>query len=146
MIRKTQILLKFTGLLLISRVAPAGTLLYLEDNTRQFGTVDTGTGAFTLAGTISTLLFGMGFDTSGRLDANDSGLAPNTGFYRVDPSTAGLTFVANMNNASSSSSLASRNGGGTLYLTNTPAYYAGHTGRHFPWPGRHRARAAESGD
>jgi hypothetical protein len=78
---------------------------------------NTATGASTVLGTSSTVVFGLGY-SGGVLYANDNGSAPATGFYTVNASNGALTFINNIGNASTSGTgaITSVAGGGTLYF------------------------------
>jgi hypothetical protein len=90
--------------------------VYVATSNGSFVQYNTLTGAFTVLGTSSTALFGMGF-SGGVLYANDSGSAPNTGFYTVNPANGELTLMANISGSSIGGSgvLTAPVTGGTLY-------------------------------
>jgi len=90
--------------------------VYVATSSGGFLEYNTLTGAFTVLGTSSTPLFGMGF-SGGVLYANDSGSAPTTGFYTVNPANGALTPVANISGSAISLAgvLTAPVTGGTLY-------------------------------
>ena len=90
--------------------------VYVATSSGGFLEYNTLTGAFTVLGTSSTPLFGMGF-SGGVLYGNDSGKAPTTGFYTVNPANGALTPVANISGSAISGAgvLTAPVTGGTLY-------------------------------
>jgi hypothetical protein len=90
--------------------------VYVTTSSGSFLLYNTLTGAFTVLGTSSTALFGMG-PSGGVLYANDSGKAPLTGFYTVNPANGALTPVAKISGSTilGRGTLAGPVAGGTLY-------------------------------
>jgi hypothetical protein len=95
--------------------------VYVATSNGDFLLYNTLTGAFTVLGTSSAPLFGMGF-SGGVLYGNDSGLAPSTGFYTVNPANGALTPVANI-----SGSTISGSGVLTAPITGGALYYFDHS-------------------
>jgi hypothetical protein len=94
----------------------AASTVFIGTDVGQIGTLDTVTWVFTQIRNSGPGLDGLAFDVFGNLDAVGLGSAPNIDFDRVDPATGNVTFVAKTNNQSGAASLASKPGGGTLYL------------------------------
>lgn len=88
-------LLLLGGCVCLAALPAMADEVYVATSSGGFIEYNTLTGAFTLLGTSSTPLFGMGF-SGGVLYANDSGAAPTTGFYTVNPANGALTPVANI--------------------------------------------------
>jgi hypothetical protein len=103
------------ALLCLVAIPAAADDVYVGTSTGDFGVFNTGTGTFSLIGSSSTVIYGLGF-SGGTLYANDSGSSPNTGFYTVNTTTGVLTPVANISGSTSGTgALTAPIGGGTLY-------------------------------
>lgn len=89
---------------------------YVATSNGSFVQYDTLTGAYTVLGTNSTVLYGLGY-SGGVLYANDSGASPNVGFYIVNPANGALTTVGNISGATSGTGgMTAPMGGGTIYF------------------------------
>jgi len=89
--------------------------VYVGTSNGSFVEYNTTTGADTLLGTNTTVLFGLATQ-GGVLYANDNGSSPTTGFYSVNPSNGALTSIGDIAGATSGTgSITSLPGGGTLY-------------------------------
>jgi hypothetical protein len=71
--------------------AKAGPIIaYEEDGSANFGTINPGTGVFSLIGNTETLFSGLGVDSSGK---RHGGLNGGTTFEQVNKSTGALTAI-----------------------------------------------------
>ncbi len=110
MVRTFDKLMRFLSLIALSSVTLfqlGAATVYLGTTNGQIGTFDTLSGVFQEIRHSGTSLDGLAFDSIGNLDAIDTGIAPNIGYYRVNTATGGLTFVANTTNAVGQAGLAS---------------------------------------
>ncbi len=90
--------------------------VYVATNNGSFAEYNTTTGAYTLLGTNATVLWGMGYTSSGVLYANDSSSSPNTGLYTVNVTNGALTTVADLTGSTGGTgTLTAPNTGGTLF-------------------------------
>lgn len=90
--------------------------VYIATNNGSFAEYNTTTGAYTLLGTNATVLWGMGYTSSGVLCANDSSGSPNTGLYTVSVTNGALTAVGDLTGSTTGSgTLTAPNVGGTLF-------------------------------
>lgn len=116
--RRTLLIAVLSGIFgcLLSLPALADEV-YVATSNGDFLKYNTLTGSFTVLGTSSTPLFGMGF-SGGVLYGNDSNAAPNTGFYTVNPGNGALTAVGTISGSTISGAgvLSAPVNGGTLYF------------------------------
>jgi hypothetical protein len=92
--------------------------VYVATNNGSFLDYNTATGSYTLIGTSSAVLWGMGYTAGGVLYANDKGSSPNVGFYKVNPNNARITLIGDISGPTSGAgTLTSPTAGGTLYYT-----------------------------
>ncbi len=85
-----------------------GSTLYLTDSSREFGTLDTTTGVFTVISTQGVLLFGMGFSSGGTLYGTGSN-SPAT-VYQVNTTTGFPTSIGMAGSSATGSTVLATDG------------------------------------
>jgi hypothetical protein len=111
----TSRLLALLVFLCLATVPLFADLDYVATSNGSFLQYNTLTGAYTLLGTNTTVLYGLGY-SSGVLYANDDGASPTVGFYTVNPANGALTTVGNISGATSGTGgITAPIGGGTIY-------------------------------
>jgi len=104
-----------SALVCLAALPLAATNVYVATSNGSFVNYNTATGSYTVLGTSSTELYGLGFN-AGVLYANDTNSSPNVGFYTVNPANGALTTVGTISGSTSGTgAIASPIGGGTLY-------------------------------
>jgi hypothetical protein len=115
--RRTDVItvMVLLGLVCLAAVPLFADIDYVVTNNGSFVQYNTTTGAYSLLGTSSAVLYGLGY-SSGVLYANDSGASPATGFYTVNPTNGALTAVGNLTGSTNGTgALTAPIGGGTIY-------------------------------